>query len=191
MRRAKQLFIYGQLCFYVGLLICVIVKPQGLTIDNGFSYYGILGATIFPYCFALLGSAYFCWLSARELTRKTWLIYYALRAASILLVGIAITPYTAGRISTNLHETFGGVLFSLQLILSGWFVFRLRFELLTTTLTLLEFAAGIASLIYLAPKHGYLLESQTIFQLFFAALFITALPSIIAIDEDYHAPTRK
>jgi hypothetical protein len=184
MERTRQLFLYSQFCLYVGLAICIIIKPRGLTINNGISYYGTFKLTIIPYCFALFGSAFFCLRGTQELSISTSvrLVHYVLLAVSILIVGIVITPYTISRLVSALHETIGSVLFSLQLLLSLWLIVYLQFKFWAITLTVLEFAAGVVSLIYLAPRHGYLLESQIIFQICFGILLISSLPYLVKTD---------
>jgi hypothetical protein len=172
--------IYGQICFYLGLVICAILKPVGLTNNGGISYYGIYSLTILPYCLALLGPSYFCIKFALQLNSPgTLIVNYTLAAISLLTVGLVITPDTWGRFMADAHVTFGSILFSLQLLFSGWLIIRMRYNGWAIALSLVELAAGVASFIYLAPKNGYLIESQIVFQISFGLLAIYSLPRLL------------
>ncbi len=178
---AKQFryIVYSQGCFYLGLLICTILKPKGLTINQGISYYGVFWLTIVPYCFGLLGGAYFCWRYALQLKKPDlWLVRYTFVAMSLLIIGVALTPDTLGRFIDDLHVTCGSILFVLQLLFSGWLIVQLQYDFRAIALSLLELMAGVMSFIYLAPKHGYLLESQVVFQLSFGILILYSLPQL-------------
>ena len=171
---------YGQLCFYVGLALCFGLKPKGLTNNAGISYYGTLLITLVPYCVALLGSAYyFMRFSLLPEVAKYTIIKYAFISFGVLIIGLLLTPYTAGRFMADAHLTFGSTLFSLQLLLSGWFIVYLHWNPWVTLLTVLEFLGGLMSFIYLSPKHGYLTESQFIFQLCFNVLILYSLPRVL------------
>lgn len=177
MRRARiRYLLYGQYCLYGGILVCIFLKPAGLETNSGLSYYGIYAQTVVPYMFALLGAAVFSLTAARTMTRVAdRYIRFGLVCFAVLLVGISLTPYSVGEPINLLHTTFGSALFSLQLILTGWLAFWRRRNITTVGLWLIEFLAGIASAAYLNPSHGYLLESQLLFQLAFGTLLIYVL----------------
>ncbi len=162
--------------------MCVLIKSRGLTINDGISYYGTLLVTIAPYCFGLVGSAYFCWRGTCQLNQDLLKpARYVLVAIAALTVGIVLTPYTLNAFVSDLHEAIGSTLFVLQLLLSGWFIVRLRYRLELIALTVLEFAAGVACLIWLNPKHGYLIEGQIVFQIAFGILLLYSLPLLLPV----------
>jgi hypothetical protein len=172
---------YGQLCFYVGLLICFILRPAGLTNNAGISFYGTMKITIIPYCLALLGPAYYFIRFGLQLAvRDSTVLKYALISFGIFIIGLSCTPYTAGRYISDAHLTCGTLLFLSQLLLSIWITARLHYDFRISTLTILELMAGIMSFLYLSPKHGYLTESQSIFQICFGLLALYSLPRLLS-----------
>lgn len=178
-RSATKSIVFGQLCLYTGLIICFILKPAGLSANDGISFYGVRAETILPYAFALLGSAYFTLRAAGKLPDERLrplrraLVIYALLAA-----GIVITPYAAGRWVNDVHTMFGSALFFLQLVLSGWLIWRLNKVWWSVVLSLIELAAGVLSALYLDPVHGFLLQTQTLFQLAFGILLMLSLQQL-------------
>ena len=72
----------------------------------------------------------------------------------------------------------GSVLFVLQLLLSGWLVVRVNYNIWAILLALLELAGGVASAAYLKYTHGLLIQSQILFQLAFGVLLIYTQPRL-------------
>lgn len=176
MRTAAKTLLFGQLILYAGLLVCVLIKPAGLGANDGISYYGIYKETFFPYAVGLLGAAYFAVRAIGQLEKGGMkLLRLALKIYAPLIVGIVITPYAAGKWMDYLHTTCGSALFSLQLILSGWLIWKLRYVWWGVALSLVELAGGILSAVYLNPTHGFLFQTQVLFQLAFGALLILSL----------------
>jgi hypothetical protein len=172
-------FIYGQLCLYVGLLGCAILRPHGLVANEGISYYGVYQRTIVAYFVALFGSAYFSFLVSVKITQpKLFKVRVALILISLFTLAVLSTPDTISTLVEHIHETCGALLFITQLLLSGWLIYKSGYNLVITGLALLELAGGIASFIWLEAVHGYLLESQVVFQLGFGLLMIYALPKL-------------
>lgn len=162
---------YGLLCFFVGFAVCFLLRPVGLINNAGLSFYGTMIFTIAPYIIAILGPSYYFVKFAKNITDPDLVIVkYALISFSVFMLGLAITPYTAGRFVADAHLTCGALLFSLQLLLSGWFMIQLQFAAWAVTCLVLEFLAGFMSFLYLNPKHGYLTETQFIFQVCFSIL---------------------
>jgi hypothetical protein len=174
--QALNFVIWGQVCFYTGLVVAILLKPHGLAANAGISYYGIYARTVIPYCVSLLGSAYCSWQSALH-------IHYdelkpmrnALIIMAILTVIISVTPYSFNNLLDQTHQLAGTVLFSLQLLLSIWIVIRLRYTYWSVVLSAVELLAGIVCAIYLTPAHGFLIQAQILFQLAFGALLVYSL----------------
>jgi hypothetical protein len=175
MKQAVRSILLGQVCLYTGLIICVLLKPNGLAVNDGTSYFGIYRETFFTYAFGLLGAAYFAARASAQLPPNAALLRQALKVYALLIVGIVITPYAVGKWIDYLHITFGSALFSLQLLLSCWLVWQLHYVWWSVALTLVELVSGIAAAIYLGPSHGLLFQAQVIFQLAFGALFVLSL----------------
>lgn len=178
MRQAAKSILWGQVFLYAGLLTCILLKPAGLAANDGISYYGIYRATFLPYAVGLLGAAYFAVLAMGQLPPEEKLLRLAIKIYAPLIAGIVITPYAAGAWVDYAHTACGSALFSLQLLLSGWLVRRLRYAWWSVGLSLVELAAGIASAVYLRPTHGFLFQSQVVFQLAFGALLILSLRAL-------------
>lgn len=174
--RALRSIVLGQVCLYAGLVVAILLKPQGLAANAGISYYGIYARTAGPMAVGLLGSAFFSWLAAGQIHEselrpvKLGLIVFAL-----LTIAIVVTPYSVSNFLDWLHTGTGSALFSLQLILSGWLVAKLRYNFWALLLTGVELAAGIACAIYLRPTHGFLIQFQILFQLAFGTLLVYSL----------------
>ena len=172
--------VYGQLCFFVGFVICFLIRPIGLTNNAGLSFYGTMTITLVPYLIALLGPAFYFLRFALDLdVEELAIIKYAFISYAFFILGLSITPYTAGRYIADAHLTCGSILFSLQLLLSFWFIYRLHFVTWAIALTTLEFFAGLISFIYLSPKQGYLTETQFIFQICFSVVAYFSLSHLM------------
>jgi hypothetical protein len=154
------------------LIICTIIKPASLAVNNGISYFGIFFSTVIPYALSLscLSYAYYhistkisqIELRGRLLSR----IFLILSGLFIILIA---TPYS--QLST-LHMISGALLFSIQLVLSFWlsiFVFRKWYLI---TLAFVEFFSGIFLLYYLNLSDGFSLQMQVIYQFSFMTLLI-------------------
>jgi len=176
MDKVVRSVLFGQLFFIGGLLVCVILKPEGLAANDGISYYGIYERTFFPYAVGLLGSAYFLARAASSVMSPALRpLRLSFRTYVPLVVGIVFTPYAAGRYMDYLHTVCGSALFSLQLILSGWLIWQLRYAWWAVALTVMECIAGVLSAVFLRPPHGFLIQSQVVFQLAFGALVLLGL----------------
>ncbi len=172
---AARYAVYAQACLYIGLIFCIVIRPKGLTINGGISYYGIYLETIIPYVFALLGASFFCIKAAGQCVESDLKpMKYSLTIVGILVIGVMVTPDSISVFMDDAHQAFGIALFVLQLLLSSWLIMQLRRAALTVVFTTVELAGGIASFIWLYPSHGYLLESQVVFQAGFGALLIYA-----------------
>jgi len=176
MRQAAKTILSGQIILYVCLAVCVVARPAGLGANDGISYYGIYKETFFPYAVGLLGAAYFAVRAIGQLqTDDMRLLRIALKIYAPLIVGIVITPYAAGKWMDYLHTACGSALFFLQLVLSGWLVWKLRYTWWSVVLSLVELAGGILSAIYLNPTSGLLFQTQVLFQVAFGVLLILSL----------------
>jgi len=178
--KAIRYIVYGQACFYLGLLACVIIRPAGLADNAGISYYGVYRETILPYILALLGSAYFSIKAAEHFNATGRVIMrYALTLMGLLTIGVLITPDSLSKFMDGLHRACGASLFSIQLLLSVWLITRLRHKLWAIVGTLVELGGGIASFHYLSPQHGLLLQTQVLFQASFGWVIIYSLPQLM------------
>jgi hypothetical protein len=172
--RAYKYFLYGQILLYFGVLISILIHPKGLSTDDGLSYYGIYLKTIIPYGMALLASAVYIWKTADKLSDIRWLSY-SFKICSILIVGIALTPYSVDPVLNWAHEILGSLLFILQLTITGKLAFFMFRCWQTISLWIIEFLGGVFSAVYVTSPTGYLLQSQLVFQLAFGLLILYVL----------------
>jgi len=182
--RAFRLVVFAQICLYAGVLLAVLLKPQGLAANSGISYYGIYARTIIPMATGLLSAAFLSWRAALYIERQDLRpIKYGLAAFAILTVVIVVTPYSFDGIADDLHTTAGSMLFSLQLLLSIWMIVKLHYKSLAIFLTLVELGAGIACAYYLHPAHGLLIQFQLLFQLAFGLLLVYSIAKLKVTDK--------
>lgn len=172
--------IIGQICFYLGLLLCILIRPEGLAANDGISYYGIYRSTILPFIIALLGSSVFCIRAGLELSKDSFkFLRYGLIIIGVLTLGVLLTPYTLSIFISDLHQDFGAMLFVCQLIISGWVAQKLNYDLRALGLVLIEFLGGLLAYYYLKPANGFLLQSQVLFQIGFSLLAVYSLPKLL------------
>jgi hypothetical protein len=163
------------ICFGLGLalilsLIFIAIRPAGLAVDEGFSYYGNFANTVIPYvaCFVVYA---FCLWKASELVRNKILVY-SIRVMALMLIGLVMTP---SNIINSLHMVFGTVLFVLQLLISFWIAGWYDRRLINIVLAVIELIGGLISFYYLSKPYGILLQGQAIFQLAFAFLLVVLI----------------
>jgi hypothetical protein len=167
--------VAGQACLLGGLLICVALKPGGLTANDGISYYGIFARTVVPYAAALLGSA-LCvrralrWAAAAS-PKPAYLGGMA-NGLAVMSAGVVLTPYSANLLFDFVHTLLGTAVFILQLILGATLLRWTAGDPWVAAFLLAQFASGIFCAIYVLPKDGWLIEGQLAFQLAFGALLI-------------------
>ncbi|HEV2412364.1 MAG TPA: hypothetical protein VGS28_01000 [Candidatus Saccharimonadales bacterium] len=177
--RSVFYFILAQLCFYIGLAICIAVRPRSLAANSGISYFGIYASTFAPYAVALLGSSVLSLIAvsqrsvcAPKILRATFIIFL------LLTLGIIATPYTFSSLFDWAHTILGSILFSLQLVLIAWLTLRQLRTPQAFGLLLFVFASGVAAAIYVRPAHGFLIQSQILFQIGFGLFMIYSLRSL-------------
>lgn len=182
--KAVRYIIFGQICFYIGLTVAILLKPDGLATNNGISYYGIYERTFVPYALGLLGCAFFIWLAATRIRQQKFkIVSYALIVQSILVLVIIVTPYSVSNTLDYSHTAAGSALFSLQLLLSFWLVTKLKWQIWSVALVAVELAAGIACALYLKPTHGFLIQCQILFQVAFGLLLTLGLAKLLPSEE--------
>jgi hypothetical protein len=147
-----------------------------LSANSGISYYGIFAETFVPFEVSLLGGAAFTWLCALHVTgTDVRPVRNTLFAIAIFTCVVAATPYSYDNVLSAIHRLAGSFLFTLQLLLSFWLIAKLHHALWSVLLTTAELIAGIACALYLYPTHGFLIQSQVLFQFFFSLLLIFSL----------------
>jgi hypothetical protein len=171
--------VKAQVCLFGGLLLCVVLRSQGLVANEGISFYGRNLETLSPYAAGLLGTAALTRRALRSAAPGLPAPAPVRRAAdafALLLVGIILTPSTASSVVDWTHKTLGASLFVLQLLLAARLVAWAWGDPLGTALLLVQFAGGVASAVWVLQDHGFLIEGQVVFQLAFGVLLIRLVP---------------
>lgn len=172
-QKVLLLFTAQQICFFGGLFAAILIRPEGLAANGGISYYGIFANTIPFYITCLLGTATFSFLAARTVTApKLHPLRRGLLAFSALIAIIALMPYSVSIVFDLSHTVAGIILFLVQISLSIWLLVRLQWAILPLLCVITEVLAGIVSALYVLPAHGFLIQSQIVFQAAFALLLL-------------------
>ena len=175
---AARLATYGATSCFLLLMLAIVIKPGGLAANDGLSYYGGFLITAIPYTLGLLICAFFVWRAAETFDSKKFghhLVALSLRLMSVLLVGLFLTPH---QIVNSIHTAFGAALFVVQLLLTIWLVFAKMSDFASICLLATEFIGGLAAFVYLPGAHGFLLQSQIVFQIAAWILIIRALDKL-------------
>jgi hypothetical protein len=174
-RNAARYLLRGLVGFLLFLLICVIIRPLGLTINEGFSYYVDFSNTLLPFILAFLIDIYFIFKAASVIDDRTKADRYAglsLKIIAVLLFGLLITPHLTFPL---VHHLVGAAMFIFQLILGFILVNTVRKNRTDIVLLIGASIGGISSLIFLPMQNGFMIEAQIIFQICIWTIFIRYL----------------
>lgn len=168
-----QAAYYGIAIF---MLIAIIIRPEGLTANHGFSYYsGFLDSGI-PAVLGYFWMSFFLYNASKALAREKVpglrYLVNSLKVMALLVVCIAVTPHN---IFVQTHKVFGSGLFILQLWLTIVFARQSRSRWYRLVLVAVELISGIISAFYVPKEQGYLLHAQLVFQFAFALVLIDVL----------------
>ncbi len=169
--------IYGQLSLFTGVIICILILPKGLIVNEGVSYYGVHSRTIIPFVTTFVISVWFIFLAAKNFSIQYpfWVIRDELYIDIVLMLVIMVTPFNDGRLVGDVHVLAGILLFSLQFILAIWLGLVIFRNYLNSILLFLLTITGLLSFYYNEIAHGYLIEGQLLFQLIFSIFLIRVL----------------
>lgn len=174
-RRVIGSLVLGQSCLLSGLMICVALKPKGLTANDGISYYGIFARTVVPYAFALIGSALCVRRALRWSAPSSPNPAHLHRVANwlaVMSVGVVLTPYSASLLFDWVHTLLGAAVFVLQLVLGAQLLGWSGGDAWGAAFLVTQFLSGVVCAVYVLPEHGWLIEGQLAFQLAFGALLM-------------------
>ena len=180
MSRSMSLFVASQASLYVGLIICMIIRPESLRVNEGISYFGNFPQTIIPYALGLLISIGLAVAAGWALAPGPYTgpVKWGLYAFALGGFGILITPSLSVTWISLTHEWIGAALFFLQFILTTWIVLYIKRDWLNIGLLGVLIAAGLAAAFYLNPPVGLLMQCQLIFQIAFGLIILRSLEAI-------------
>ncbi len=171
-KRISQYIQTALIVFFILLLICIFIRPTGLIANSGISYYGKYLDTLIPYTLAFLAFGAATWKSAAIINKEAKFDKYvrrALQIITILFLGVLVTPHT---LLPQEHVFFGSTLFAMQLVSATMLVFMVKRDLINSILLIVAYFSCLASLIFLNTSHGWMIQSQVIFQISIWLLFI-------------------
>jgi len=172
MSKSLRYFVASQVALYGSLLICIIISPKSLVVNQGLSYFGNFPATIIPYALGFVLTACLAVAAGRMLASgpNTGAVRWGLYVFALGALGILATPSLSVTWISLTHEWIGAGLFFLQLILCTWLVLYVKRDLLNGALLLIQLTAGLAAAFYLNPPTGLLMQSQLVFQVMFGLI---------------------
>jgi len=165
----------GIVLFVAMMLLCVIIRPVGLVVNSGISYYGNYIDTIVPYLIAFMSASFLMWRMSDLIIVKNKTDYFlkvGLKAVSIMLIGIMITPYNFLDI---VHKTFGTATFLLQLFMMIATSQYLKMNVVNILLIALVMTSGLFAFIFLLQSSGFMVEAQVVFQVSIWLLLLSYL----------------
>lgn len=182
-----QVFLSG------GMLVCVMIRPDGLGANAGISYYGIHHGTVVPYAVAVIGSALFTRRALRDMAPVLPASAHVRGTADCLAAmawGVVLTPYSLNTLFDWAHTMLGAALFFLQLVLTARLLSWSGGDAWMRCLLLVEFGSGVVAGVFVLTKDGFLIQAQLVFQLAFTmALIRRARPLVAAAVES--APSER
>ncbi len=174
MNQIKKYLIFSQLVFFIDIILLIIVRPQGLIVNKGISYYGTHLNTLPLYVISLAGSTLIGFKIATKFftTDQYLLIKYLLISLFPLTLALIIFPYNVNAIYNIIHESLGTFIFLFQAIISLLILINIRRDILNYSLFIIQIIAGLISGYYLFPSQGFLIQGQLLFQLAFGLILI-------------------
>ncbi|MEU7692642.1 hypothetical protein OHB01_24450 [Microbispora hainanensis] len=169
----------GQACLFGGLGVCVTLRPEGLAVNHGMSYFGVHWQTLLPYAAGLAGAALFTHRALRDAAARTPHPAHLRRMAGsfvVLLAGIVLTPYTLGGVVDWAHRGLGAALFVLQLLLAVRLVAWAHGDAVGVAFFLVQLGGGVLAAVYVLQTEGLLIHGEATFQLGFALVLARTLP---------------
>lgn len=173
---ARRAFLFGLIGFFLPLAVCVVMRPESLTINQGFSYFGNYPDTLALYRLGV-GIIGVCMVIAAIVLPQGnpfGLMRLALILMFPLLVGIARTTM-ANNPYIELHHRFGIGLFAVQGLLAiglGLVLCRDRWNIAWLVLLL---AGALVSAVSLSETWTWQIEGQIAFQLSFGVISLRSL----------------
>jgi hypothetical protein len=176
-----RFIIIGQLGFLASLTYCVWLLPEGLSANDGISFYGDQPATLLPYNMAIASLVLSYGLFALTLPRfgSFKVLKYLMYLGLLSMVIILATPYKVSPSFHWFHVASTIALIAITVILALWLLFAVWWDSLNLVLLLgLSLATAVAFL-YVRPDQGYLIYAETAFQLIFATMLARSVSKAV------------
>jgi len=179
--RAARYFLIGYTGWFISVVVCIFLLPHSLVANGGISYFSDHTITAVPYSAGVLLLAFFSYKVAQALPRNSQKVMRAgFKIFSVLLIAVVAIPYGINFTFEYIHTLLSATLFLFQFIIMWWLAFKVRWDGISLLLLVLLAAEMIATVMYLGPRKGYLLEGELIFQLTFAIAAYRSIKHIIS-----------
>ena len=183
-------FLAGETCLFLGILINIFLLPDGLSANDGISYYSARSTTALPYLFGLLGAAWFSIKLVRSLPSQSHtMVKVGFLAIALLLLAIAVAPYGISSTFEYSHIILSALLFLVQFLIVFWMSFKLRRDTTGFLFVMLLLLEMYVTVMYLSPQKGYLLQGEVLFQITFAAAVYRSMKEVSNRFEPANAPS--
>ena len=176
MSMPARYLLSAQVVFFLSLAVCVLVRPEGLNDNHGWSFYEGRRDTVVPYVLGVLGGILLVAYASALLERSAaprGLSMGVMLLALFLFLDLA-TPDTVSSVFYWAHDLASTLLFLYQLGFAIWlvrFVWRTR---IGAILVGVQFVGGLVAMfsqLQLIPLLGL---GIFVFQLSFGALLVCA-----------------
>jgi hypothetical protein len=160
-----------------GVLVCLDRAPRPVNTTDGLSWFGVTRETVLEYAVTLLVTAALMLRAAAPLAALPTLrpVRVGLTACATFLPLMLATPYTLNPFMNWTHMTIGSLLFSTQLLLSGWLWWARARTPAVLALFAVELVAGVTCFTSLIDLDAWMLEGQLVFQVAFTACVALAV----------------
>ena len=175
----------GQVFFAAMVVCCWLIKPSHKALKVGLSYYGTQLETAGALVLGCVGCVA---LTALALTavrsRAPWFrrLRLGVGVVLVLMMAIPLTPYSIDIVVDWLHIGIASTLFAVAYALGGWIAFRVRCTPFTLLLLLGQSTAAFWAAAAELGVVGWMLPSQMVFELTFAALVAIAVALAATVD---------
>jgi hypothetical protein len=167
--KASRYFLIGYGGWLLSVIVCIFLLPQSLVANGGISYFSAHKTTVIPYSIGVFLLALFSYKVAQNLPRKSQKVMRAgFKTFSVMLIAVVAIPYGINFTFEYVHTLLSAALFRFQFIVVWWLAFKVRWDGISLLLLVLLAAEMVATVMYLGPRKGYLLEGELVFQLTFA-----------------------
>jgi len=166
----------AQVVFFLSLAVCVVIEPEGLNDNHGWSFYEGRHDTVVPYVLGILGGILLVLYASALLERSAAPAGLAVgvRLLALFLFLNLATPDTVSRFFYWAHDLTSALLFLYQLGFAIWLVhsvWRTRTSVVLVTVQFLGGLVAMFSQLQLIPLLGL---GIFVFQLSFGVLIVCA-----------------
>ncbi|HUD05949.1 MAG TPA: hypothetical protein VMR18_03510 [Candidatus Saccharimonadales bacterium] len=182
-KEVKKYLLLSQASLLGLLLICCLIIPSVVIKNGGVSNFGNHRSTIVIYILSFSLCIVFLCLAASALLKHKasynfigYLLFFL--ALQELLVLISTFPRHISFMFSDIHDYLGIVLFTYQLVLSIWFILKIK-NYKSTLILIGEFLGNTIGLLSILKVIHFLFIGQFIGAIGFGVLLVTCLPTII------------